>query len=96
MPPKEPLKDVLKQIIGNIEKKEKEELDLLKFWEEAIGKGGARHTKIAFLKPKRLVVNVSDSTWLYKLTMDKKNIIKKFNKQSKKKIKELQFRIGKI
>lgn len=93
-----PIKDVVKKIISNLEKKEKEELDIIKIWEKTVGKKGAKHTKPAFLKSKRLVVNVSDSSWLYKLTLEKASIIKKFNAglKGRKKIRELQFRIGQV
>ena len=93
-----PLKDVIKKIISDIEKREKEELDLLKIWENAAGKKAAKHTKPTFLKSKRLIINVSSSSWLYKLTLEKQNLMKEINKNLKgpKKIKELQFRIGDI
>ena len=74
-----PLKNVLKTIISGIEEKAQEEENVRKIWEKAAGKKTARHTKVAFLKAKKLVVTVSDSAWLYKLTLEKKNIIEKFN-----------------
>lgn len=93
-----PLKDVVKKIISGLEKKEKEESDILRAWEKAAGRGASKHTKPAFLKAKRLIVNVSDSSWLYKLTLEKDRLIEKFNANAKgrKKIKELQFRIGTV
>ncbi len=93
-----PLKDIVKKVIASLEEREKEELDVSKIWEKAAGKKASKHTKPAFLKSKRLVVNVSDSSWLYKLTLEKDRLIQGFNKNLKggKKIKELQFRIGEI
>lgn len=93
-----PLKDVVKKIIGNLEKKETEELDLVKIWEGAVGKKAATHTQLALFKSKRLIVNVSNSSWLYKLTADKKKLIEALNAKIKgrRKVKELQFRIGQI
>jgi len=93
-----PLKDILKDVISNIEKREEKETRLLKAWESAVGKEAFKHTRPAFLKSGRLVVNVSDSPWLYKLTLEKKELIKKINTKlkDKKKIRELQFRIGDI
>lgn len=91
------LKDVIKTVITNLKKKEKQESDILKTWEKTAGKKASKHTKPVFLKKKRLVVNISDSSWLYKLTLDKRALIKKFNyhlKDPKKKIKELQFKIA--
>ena len=95
---KDPLKDVLKKIISDIEKKEKDEVNISKIWEKTAGKKACKHTKVAFLKARRLVVNVSDSSWLYKLTLEKGRLIKDFNNnlKSKKKIRNLQFRIGEI
>ncbi|UCD54658.1 MAG: DUF721 domain-containing protein [Candidatus Omnitrophota bacterium] len=92
------LKDIVKKVITDLEKREKEELDVCKIWEKVAGKKASKHTKPAFLKSKRLVVNVSDSSWLYKLTMEKDKLIQGFNKDLKgrKKIKELQFRIGEV
>jgi len=93
-----PLKDVLKKVISNLQKREEEEGSLFKAWEEAVGEKTAKHTKPVFFKEKRLIVNVSDSPRLYKLTLEKKKLIERFNKnmKGKKKIKELQFRIGDI
>ena len=94
----EPLKDTIKKVIAKIEEREKEELDVSKIWEKAAGKKASKHTKPAFLKSKRLVVNVSDSSWLYKLTLEKEGLIRGFNEglKGRRKIKELQFRIGEI
>lgn len=93
-----PLKDVVEKVISDLKKKGKEEPDILKIWEKTVGKRGSKHTKPAFLRSKRLLVNVSDSSWLYKLTLEKGKLIKKFNGnlKGKKKIRELQFRIGQI
>ena len=92
------LKDIVGKVLSGLKDREKEESDIFKAWNSAAGKKAAKHTKLAFLKAKKLVVNVSDSSWLYKLTLEKDKIIKKFNKaiKSRKKIKELQFRIGEI
>ena len=75
-----PLKDIVKKVISSLEKREKEELDIVRTWESAAGKKASKHTKPAFIKSRRLVVNVSDSSWLYKLTLEKESLIKGFNK----------------
>jgi len=95
---KQPLKDLVKGIISDLEKRDEKEELLKEAWEKSVGKNNAKHTKIAFLKGKRLVVNVSDSTRLYKLSLEKKSLINKLNEsiKSKKKIKEIQFRIKNI
>ena len=90
--------NVVKKLISGFEKKEKEEKGLYKAWETAAGRKAAGHTKPVFVKEKRLVVKVSDSAWLYKLTMEKENLLRKFNRGAKKrkKINRIQFRIGDI
>jgi len=94
----EPLKNVVKKIIKSLEDKEKKNLDMLKIWENAAGEKASRHTKPVFSKSKKLVVNVSDSSWLYKLTLEKDGLLRKINAEipNKKRIRELQFRIGDI
>lgn len=93
-----PLKNIIKELISELGKKEKEETDILKTWEKTVGKKGAEHTKPVFLKTKKLIVNVDNSSWLYTLTTEKNKLIKEFNKNLGKrdKIKQLQFRIGNI
>ena len=93
-----PLKGVLKKIVADLEKKGKEEEDLTRVWEKIAGTRAARNTKLAFMRSKRLVINVHNSSWLYKLTLEKETLKQKLNDALKgnKKIKELQFRIGEI
>ena len=95
---KNQLKNIVKNVISDLEKREQKEQDIKKTWEQAAGKKAAGHTKLVFFKSKRLIVNVSDSSRLYELTVAKQEIIKKFNKNidGRSQIKELQFRIGKI
>jgi predicted nucleic acid-binding Zn ribbon protein len=93
------IKDVIKGIITDLKTKEEKEAGFLKVWEKAAGKRAAKHAKPVFFKKKRLVVNVTDSSWLYKLTLDKETLVDKFNKNMKdrkRRIKELQFRVGKV
>jgi len=93
-----PLKDAVKKVISGLEKRQEEEFDIVNAWQKAAGKKAAEHTRPALFSGKKLIVNVSDSSWLYKLTLEKKEIIKKVNEKIKnrKKIEELQFRIGEI
>ncbi|MBN1353995.1 MAG: DUF721 domain-containing protein [Candidatus Omnitrophica bacterium] len=91
-----PLKNLIKKIVSDIDEKQKAEADIKKVWERTVDKKTFKHAKPAFLRSKRLVINVSDSAWLYKLTLEKKKLIEGFNKNTKNKtkIKEIQFRVG--
>jgi len=95
----EQVKSIIKGIISNLEEKEEKEENIIKLWEDAAGVEIAKHTKPISFRRKKLLVNVDNSSWLYKLTLEKNTLIDKFNlkvSKKQKKIKELQFRIGKI
>ena len=93
-----PLEDVLKNIINGITKKgglTEEDVDA--GWANVVGEKAARHSKPRSLKGSRLIVNVDDSSWLYELTIQKKEILDKLGAELKsKKIKEITLRIGEL
>jgi predicted nucleic acid-binding Zn ribbon protein len=93
-----PLKDVIKGVVSGIEEKGKNQQCVLKAWEGIVGDLAARHTKVVSLRGGRIVVKVSDSTLLYKLSLDKDKLLRELNEnlKGKKGIKEVRFRIGKI
>ena len=90
------LKSILKNVISEFGKREKEEQGIVDAWEKAAGAKAAKHTKLLFIKEKKLVIEVSNSSWLYKLTTERNKLLKTLNSELKgnKKLKELQFRIG--
>lgn len=96
--PENPLEGVLKNIINGITKKGGlTEEDVRTAWESAVGEAAARHSKVRSLKGGRLVVNIDGSSWLYELTLQKKEIIKKIGETLKSsKIKDITLRIGDI
>lgn len=96
--PENPLEGVLKNIINGITKKGAlTEEDVKAAWESAVGKMAAKHSKVRSLRGARLIVNIDGSSWLYELTVQKKEIIKKLGEALKsKKIKDITLRIGDI
>jgi len=96
--PENPLEGVLKNIINGITKKGGlTEEDVRAAWEDAVGEAAAKHSKVRSLKGGRLVVNIDGSSWLYELTVQKKEIIKKIGEILKgNKIKDITLRIGDI
>ena len=93
---KNPLEGVLKDIIGALGGKGKfTEEDLAGAWEVVVGEKAAAHSRPRALRGSRLVINVDDSSWLYELTVQKKDTLKKLAAELKsKKIKDITFRIG--
>ncbi len=67
-------------------------------WREAVSKKALGHTQPVSFKNNVIMVIVENSSWLYELTMEKKEILKKFNKKysGRKKARDIRFRVGKI
>lgn len=65
-------------------------------WAAATEDKTATHTRPISLKNGTLLILVENSSWLYKLTMEKKNTLEKFNKHytGRKKAADIRFRIG--
>ena len=65
-------------------------------WRAAAGEHALGHTQPVSFKKGTLMVIVENSTWLYKLTMEKKKIIEKFNETytGRQKLEEVRFRVG--
>ena len=65
-------------------------------WEAATGEEARAHARPVSLKKGKLMVIVENSPWLYKLTLEKRGILKKFNEQytGRKKADDIRFRIG--
>ena len=80
-----PLKDAIKNIISKLEKGAKKDSELISIWERVVGRDISKHTKPRSLKSGRLVVNVSDSSRLYELTLKRQELIKAINRQLKEK-----------
>ena len=90
-----PLQETLKKLLEKLDRSKKEN-DVVRVWEEALGRDIARHTKLVSLKNGKLVANVSDSSRLYELSLKKRHIVAELNKRVNKKIKEIRLKIGEI
>ena len=95
---KSPLEGILKKIISRIgDKGALTEEDVKAAWDAAVGEKAAAHSRPRSLNGLRLIVNVDGSGWLYELTVQKKDILKKMETSLKsKKIKEITLRIGEL
>lgn len=93
-----PLEGVLKDIISGISKKGGlTEEDVRSAWESAVGEKAAKHSRPRTLRGSRLIVHVDDSSWLYELTVQKKEILKKLGEILKSnKLKDITLRIGEL
>ena len=93
-----PLEGLLKNIVSGIGGRGRlNEEDITKIWEKVVGEKASGHTLPVSFKRAGLVVNVDCSAWLYELTLEKQDILKKLEEYLKgKKIKDIRFRIGEI
>ena len=90
------LEGVLKKILGAISKSGGlTQEDVRAAWGSVVGEKAAARSAVRALKSGRLIVNMDDSSWLYELTVRKKEIIKKLGEVLKSgRIKDITFRIG--
>ena len=66
-------------------------------WQNAIEPKAISHTKPAAIKKNVLTIEVDSSTWLYILSLKKKNILESMKKTlGKGKVEDIRFRIGEI
>jgi predicted nucleic acid-binding Zn ribbon protein len=66
-------------------------------WEETVGQTIAQNAKVSAFKEKLLIVEVSDSTWLYQLQFLKEEMKQKINQAlGKDAIEEIKFKVGDV
>jgi len=85
----------LKKIEGGAAKKGSA---VMEAWRSVAGEGAKEHTLPVSLKKGTLVVAVENSVWLYKLTLEKETLLKKFNEkyEGRRKAEKIRFRVGVI
>ena len=90
--------DLIGNVIKNLTGRERlgaEEIGAA--WEAAAGQAAAKHSRPVSFRRASLTVNITSSSWLYELTVRKKEILLALEKElGAKRIKELRFRIGDI
>jgi predicted nucleic acid-binding Zn ribbon protein len=92
----------IKNILGSVIKKLDTEIhgqkeEIVQAWQRAIIPKALSHTRPVALKRNVLTIEVDSSTWLYVLSLDKKNILEAMKKaMGKGKIEDIRFRIGEI
>jgi predicted nucleic acid-binding Zn ribbon protein len=71
--------------------------EIVEAWQKAVEPRAASHTRPVAIKKNILTIEVDSSTWLYFLSLKKKNIMENMKKAlSKGKIEDIRFRIGEI
>jgi predicted nucleic acid-binding Zn ribbon protein len=96
----ERIDSIIKSVIEKLDKTSNPtsgNVNIEEIWEKVAGEKAFVHSRPASLRRKRLVVNIDGSSWLYELTLRKKELLSGLKKRlGKDKIKELQFRIGEL
>jgi len=91
------VKGIIDGLINELEKKTAPKGSaVMDAWSAAVEKGALAHSRPVSYKKAVLVVVVENSSWLYKMTLEKNKILKKFNDSysGRVKAKEIRFRIG--
>ena len=90
--------DLLKDVMKKLASPSKPSIEtMLAIWVEAAGAAGAKHSRPVAIRKSELIVNVDGSSWLYELTLKKKDILKNMEgKLGKKPLNNIRYRIGDI
>jgi predicted nucleic acid-binding Zn ribbon protein len=94
--PKE-IEHILSGILGKLEAGGvKKTNEVREAWIKSAGENTSGHSDPVNFKKGVLTVIVENSTWLYKLTLEKRAIMAKFNEvyRGRQKAKEIRFRVG--
>lgn len=93
----EGIKDVvgsfLKKLEGGAAKKGNA---VVEAWQSVAGDSAKDHSQPVSFRRGKLVIVVENSVWLYKMTLEKRILLKKFNEkyEGRKKAEEIRFRVG--
>jgi predicted nucleic acid-binding Zn ribbon protein len=93
------LEDIVGALINRWDKGKKKKGDLVTAaWIGSVSEKTLGHARPISFTRGVLMIIVENSTWLYQLTMQKREIIKKFNNEYKgrQKLNDIRFRVGKI
>ncbi len=89
---------IISQVIKKLDTKTHGSIEeIVQAWQNAVEAKAISHTKPVAIKKNILTIEVDSSTWLYFLSLKKKNILESMKKiLGKGKIKDIRFRIGEI
>ncbi|HAZ10715.1 MAG: hypothetical protein A2047_00795 [Omnitrophica bacterium GWA2_41_15] len=89
---------IISQVIKKLDTKTHGSIEeIVQAWHNAVEAKAISHTKPVAIKKNILTIEVDSSTWLYMLSLKKKNTLLKMQKAlGKEKIKDIRFRMGEI
>ena len=92
----ERIKDVIKNVITEIspERRQKQQ-DVLKLWQEMLGKEAFKHTKLIGFKNHKLLVNVDSSVWMFQLNLKRSYLLARL-REALKDLEGIIFRMGSV
>ncbi|MDD3088562.1 MAG: DUF721 domain-containing protein [Candidatus Omnitrophica bacterium] len=92
------VRGILGGILSRLEKGASKTNAISEAWCAAADEETRDHARPVSMKNGVLVVLVRDSVWLYKMTLNKKRMLKEFNDHYKgrKKALEIRFRVGEV
>lgn len=90
------INSILKNVVGSIQRQQREKETIEKTWKAATEKQLRTHTKAYCFKKSLLYVYAENSAWLHELRMKKPKIEQKINKISGNKIKGIRVKVGDI
>jgi len=90
--------DIVSQVIKKLDNKTHgSRQEIIDAWQKAVEPKAVSHTRPVAIKKHILTIEVDSSTWLYFLSLKKRNILESMKEAlGKKKIEDIRFRMGEI
>ncbi len=91
------VKSIIENLLGQWEKRAVKRADAAgEAWKTATTEETREHARPVSFKNGILMVVVENSAWLYKLTLEKRTMLEKFNETyaGRKKARDIRFRVG--
>ncbi|MFH1853812.1 MAG: DUF721 domain-containing protein [Candidatus Omnitrophota bacterium] len=94
----EDIKEIINKVLRRLEKKGSNKTEkILGAWQKIAGGPALNHSRPVSVKRGIITVEVDSSTWLYTLSLKKKEILSGLQKELKEeRIKDIRLRIGDI
>ena len=92
-----PIGEIIASLLEKFQKRASEQEEIVSLWGRTIGTKRGAHTKVSALEGGVLTVQVDNSSFLYELSLQREDIVKKLKKHLKKgDLKEIRFQLGKV
>lgn len=90
------IKDIVKQVIGNMSSGKPEVHNKLqRLWQNILDKKATEHTALMGLRKGELVIHVDSPAWLFQMNLQKRKILERLQTEYPE-LSAIRFKLGKV